>query len=109
MNFPTTADFQRAAQLCGLTDAALYTPAGGNAMALVGKFTSDYVEPFGIVEAASPAFTGAASQFMSGDPKQNDVVTITVADNLPVSLAYRVKTVKRNTPTVGEVTLILKV
>ena len=109
MSFPTLAFFQGAAQTVGLTDSALYTPAGGNARAIVGKFTSQYVEPFGIVEAAAPAFSCSQSQFETGDPKQNDAVRITVADGTASSIEYRVKSVKRNTPVPGEVTLILKV
>lgn len=109
MPFPTAADFQNAAQLHGLTDAALYTPAGGNATAIAGRFSSDYVEPFGAIEATQPAFFGAATQFATGDPKQGDAVTITVADGVAVALVYRVKTVKANTPNVGEVLLLLKV
>ena len=109
MPFPTAAAFQAAAQLSGLTDAALYTPAGGNALAIAGRFTSDYVEPFGMVEATQPAFFGAASQFAAGDPKQGDAITITSADASPLALVYRVKTVKQNTPQVGDVLMLLKV
>lgn len=109
MSFPSLAFFEDAAKKHGMTDAAHYTPAGGNAKAIDGKFTSIYVDPFGVADATAPAFTASMDQFDSGDPKQNDAVTVVRADGQPVEIAYRVKTAKPNTPSVGEVTLILKV
>lgn len=109
MSFPSTAFFESAAALHGLADKATITLAGNNARAVDGKFASQYVEPFGMVEATGPAFTCAQSQFADGLPAQNDAIEITHADGLAVSLAYRVKVVKPNTPQVGDVTLLLKV
>ena len=109
MSFPSTAFFESAAAQHGLADKAIVTLAGNNARAVDGKFTSQYVEPFGMVEATGPVFTCAQSQFADGLPGQNDAIEITQADGLAVSLVYRVKTAKPNTPQIGDITLLLKV
>jgi len=109
MSFPTSDFFDRVAAGHGLADRALYTPAGSSPLSLVGKFSNDYVDPFNAVQAAQPVFRCALAAFAPGDPKQNDLLALVSVDGRAVSTEYKVKTVQRDTPQVGDVLLVLKV
>lgn len=76
------------------------TSATDGALTILGIFMPNYVEPFGMVEGSGPVFRCELATVAA--VAQNDTFVIN-------TVTYRVKKVKKNEPTPGEVLLELKI